>query len=129
MTADHVVLATHYPFLDRALAFARVSQQRSYALLCRIAGEPPEGMFISGDSPTRSVRAVPVDGEELLLVGGEGHKTGEGGDTEERYRTLERFAREHWDVESVEYRWSSQDGTTIDGVPYVGPRRRARTGC
>jgi glycine/D-amino acid oxidase-like deaminating enzyme/nitrite reductase/ring-hydroxylating ferredoxin subunit len=120
VTADHVVVATHYPFLDRALAFARVSQQRSYALLCRIAGEPPDGMFISGDSPTRSVRAVPVDGEELLLVGGEGHKTGEGGDTEERYRALERFAREHWDVESVEYRWSSQDGTTIDGVPYVG---------
>ena len=121
VTADHVVVATHYPFLDRALAFARVSQQRSYALLCRIAGAPPEGMFISGDSPTRSVRAVPLDGEELLLVGGEGHKTGEGGDTEERYRTLERFAREHWDVESVAYRWSSQDGTTIDGVPYVGP--------
>jgi Rieske Fe-S protein len=89
-------------------------------LLCRIAGEPPDGMFISGDSPTRSVRAVPLDGEELLLVGGEGHKTGEGGDTEERYRALEDFAREHWDVESVEYRWSSQDGTTIDGVPYIG---------
>jgi glycine/D-amino acid oxidase-like deaminating enzyme/nitrite reductase/ring-hydroxylating ferredoxin subunit len=121
VTADHVVVATHYPFLDRALAFARVSQQRSYALLCRIAGDPPAGMFISGDSPTRSVRAVPVDGEELLLVGGEGHKTGEGGDTEARYRALERFAREHWDVESVAYRWSSQDGTTIDGVPYVGP--------
>jgi glycine/D-amino acid oxidase-like deaminating enzyme/nitrite reductase/ring-hydroxylating ferredoxin subunit len=120
VTADHVVVATHYPFLDRALAFARVSQQRSYALLCRIAGSPPEGMFISGDSPSRSVRAVPVDGEELLLVGGEGHKTGEGGDTEERYATLERFAREHWDVESVEYRWSAQDGTTIDGVPYIG---------
>ena len=32
VTADHVVVATHYPFLDRALAFARVSQQRSYAL-------------------------------------------------------------------------------------------------
>ena len=59
--------------------------------LCRIAGAPPEGMFISGDSPTRSVRAVPLDGEELLLVGGEGHKTGEGGDTEERYRALERL--------------------------------------
>ncbi|MEO8689557.1 MAG: FAD-dependent oxidoreductase [Solirubrobacteraceae bacterium] len=121
VTADHVVVATHYPFLDRALAFARVSQQRSYALLCRIADEPPAGMFISGDSPTRSVRAVPVDGEELLLVGGEGHKTGEGGDTEEHYRALERFAREHWDVESVAYRWSSQDGATIDGVPYIGP--------
>jgi Rieske Fe-S protein len=78
-------------------------------------------MYISGDSPTRSVRAVPVDGEELLLVGGEGQKTGQGGDTEERYRALERFAREHWEVESVEYRWSAQDGTTVDTVPYVGP--------
>jgi glycine/D-amino acid oxidase-like deaminating enzyme/nitrite reductase/ring-hydroxylating ferredoxin subunit len=118
--AGHVVLATHYPFLDRTLAFARVHPQRSYALACRIAGEPPEGMFISADSPTRSVRAVPGGGEELLLVGGEGHRTGTGGDTEERYRALEAFAREHWDVESVAYRWSSQDNTTIDTVPYAG---------
>ena len=118
--ADRVVVATHYPFLDRAVAFARVHPQRSYAIACRIAGRPPAGMFISGESPTRSVRAVPVEGEELLLVGGEGHKPGAGGDTEERYRRLEAFAREHWDVESVDYRWSSQDNSTIDGVPYVG---------
>jgi glycine/D-amino acid oxidase-like deaminating enzyme/nitrite reductase/ring-hydroxylating ferredoxin subunit len=118
--ARDVVMATHFPFLDRTLAFARVHPQRSYALVCRIAGEPPEGMFISGDGPTRSVRAVPVAGEELLLVGGEGHRPGTGGDTEERYAALERFAREHWDVQSVEYRWSSQDNTTIDTLPYVG---------
>jgi glycine/D-amino acid oxidase-like deaminating enzyme/nitrite reductase/ring-hydroxylating ferredoxin subunit len=120
VTAGRVVVATHYPFLDRSLAFARVHPQRSYAILCRIAGRPPEGMFISGDSPTRSVRGVPLDGDELLLVGGEGHRTGSGGDTEERYRRLEEFAREHWDVERVEYRWSAQDGTTVDTVPYVG---------
>jgi glycine/D-amino acid oxidase-like deaminating enzyme/nitrite reductase/ring-hydroxylating ferredoxin subunit len=120
VTADRVVVATHYPFLDRSLAFARVRPERSYAIACRIAGSPPDGMFISGDSPTRSVRAVPVDGGELLLAGGEGHRTGSGGDTEERYRRLERFVREHWDVESIEYRWSAQDGITIDSVPYVG---------
>ncbi len=118
--ADRVIVATHYPFLDRSLAFARVHPQRSYAIACRIQGSPPPGMYISGDSPTRSVRAVPVEGEELLLVGGEGHKPGTGGDSEERYRRLEQFAREHWNVDSVEYRWSSQDNTTIDGVPYVG---------
>jgi glycine/D-amino acid oxidase-like deaminating enzyme/nitrite reductase/ring-hydroxylating ferredoxin subunit len=121
VVAGQVVVATHFPFLDRSLAFARVHPQRSYALVCRIAGEPPEGMFISAGSPTRSVRAVPVGGEELLLVGGEGHRTGEGGDTEERYAALERFARAHWDVETVDYRWSSQDNVTIDSVPYVGP--------
>jgi glycine/D-amino acid oxidase-like deaminating enzyme/nitrite reductase/ring-hydroxylating ferredoxin subunit len=120
VSAGGIVVATHYPFLDRSLAFARVHPQRSYAILCRIAGVPPEGMFISAGSPTRSVRGVPLDGEELLLVGGEGHKTGTGGDTRARYQRLEDFAREHWDVRSVEYRWSAQDNSTIDGVPYVG---------
>ncbi len=121
VTARYAVVATHYPFLDRSLAFARVSAQRSYAIACRIAGDPPAGMHISGDSPTRSIRAIPLDGgEQLLMVGGEGHKTGTGGDTERRYAALERFARAHWDVESVAYRWSSQDGSTLDGMPYVG---------
>jgi glycine/D-amino acid oxidase-like deaminating enzyme/nitrite reductase/ring-hydroxylating ferredoxin subunit len=120
VVAEQVVVATHYPFLDRSLAFARVHPERSYAILCRIEGAPPDGMLISADTPTRSVRAVPVDGEELLLVGGEGHRTGTGGDTEQRYRRLEAFAREHWDVRSVEYRWSAQDNTTLDHVPYVG---------
>ena len=120
VSANRVVVATHYPFLDRSLVFARAYPQRSYAIACRIANALPDGMFISADSPTRSVRAVPLDGEELLLVGGEGHKTGTGGDTEERYRRLESFARRHWEVESVEYRWSSQDPTTADGLPYIG---------
>ena len=114
-----MIVATHYPFLDRSLAFARVHPRRSYALACRIAGAPPQGMFIGG-SPMRSIRAAPHDGEELLLVGGEGHRPGSGGDTEQRYRRLERFAREHWDVRSVDYRWSAQDNTTLDGVPYAG---------
>ena len=120
VTADRVVVATHFPFLDRSFAFARVHPQRSYALLCRIAGEPPDGMFISGDAPTRSIRAVPTMDEELLLVGGEGHRPGTGGDTEDRYERLEAFAREHWDVREVAYRWSAQDNTTLDGLPYVG---------
>ena len=127
VTAAQVVVATHYPFLDRSLAFARVHPQRSYAIACRIAGSPPEGMFISADSPTRSIRSVPLDtgaqgagGEELLLVGGEGHRPGAGGDTELRYARLEAFARAHWDVRSVDFRWSAQDNLTLDGVPYVG---------
>ncbi len=124
--AERVVVATHYPFLDRSLAFARLHPTRSYAIACRIAGAPPAGMHISGDSPTRSIRAIRVgsgsdsNGEELLLVGGEGHKTGTESDTELRYERLEAFAREHWDVRSVEYRWSAQDPITLDLIPYVG---------
>ena len=117
--ADRVVVATHFPFPDRSLAFVRAHPQRSYAILCRVADAPPEGMFIGG-SPTRSIRSVPVDGEEMLLVGGEGHTPGTGGDTRERYAALEQFARQHWDVRSVDYRWSAQDNTSVDMLPYVG---------
>ena len=118
--AGRVVVATHYPFLDRSLAFARVHPQRSYAVLCRVKRPPPPGMFLSASSPTRSIRAVPINGEELLMVGGEGHKTGTGGDTRQRYDALRRFADEHWGVESVEYQWSSQDNSSIDELPLIG---------
>jgi glycine/D-amino acid oxidase-like deaminating enzyme/nitrite reductase/ring-hydroxylating ferredoxin subunit len=128
ITADHVVMATHFPFTDRALFFARQHPERSYCLAARIGGAAPNGMFISASSPTRSIRAHPVDGEELLIVGGEGHKVGQGGPMGPRYRTLATFAEKNWDVQEVLYRWSSQDNMPADGLPFVGkltPRSRA----
>ncbi|MEA2291593.1 MAG: hypothetical protein QOF17_613 [Solirubrobacteraceae bacterium] len=120
IAARDVVVATHYPMLDRGLFFARLSPERSYALACRVRGAPPPGMYLSTESPAHSIRSAPLDGEELLLVGGESHKTGQGGDTAERYRRLEAWARERFDVEEVLYRWSTQDAMPADGVPYVG---------
>ncbi len=120
LTAGNVVVATHFPFLDRGLYFARIHPERSYTLGVRIRGAAPEGMYISAERPTRSIRSHPVADGEILIVGGEGHKTGQGGDTLARYQALERFAHEHWDVESVDYRWSSQDNEAVDHVPYIG---------
>ena len=120
LTAGHIVVATHFPFLDRGLYFARIHPERSYALGLRVRGRTPEGMYISGDQPTRSIRSHPTPDGEILIVGGEGHKTGQGGDTLRRYHELERFAREHWEVESVEYQWASQDNESIDHLPYIG---------
>jgi glycine/D-amino acid oxidase-like deaminating enzyme/nitrite reductase/ring-hydroxylating ferredoxin subunit len=120
LTAGHVVVATHFPILDRGLYFARIHAERSYALGVRVRGPAPQGMYISADQPTRSIRSHPVPDGEILIVGGEGHKTGQGGDTAQRYRALERFVREHWDVESIEYQWASQDNESVDHVPYIG---------
>jgi glycine/D-amino acid oxidase-like deaminating enzyme/nitrite reductase/ring-hydroxylating ferredoxin subunit len=118
--ADEVVVATHYPMLDRGLFFARLSPERSYALGVRVTGTPPQGMYISTGSTTRSLRSAPLDGGELLIVGGEGHKTGQGGSTTERYERLEQFARRHFEVEDIPYRWAAQDCQPADGLPYVG---------
>ena len=118
--ADHVVVATHFPFLDRGLFFARVHPERSYAVAGPVGGPVPEGMFLSTGQRTRSIRFHPGAAGELVLVGGEGHKVGQGGPTGKRYAALEEFARQHFGVDSIEYRWSTQDNMPLDQVPYVG---------
>ncbi len=127
VTADHVVIATHFPFPDRGLFFARVHAERSYCVAAPLTGEAAEGMFISASSPTRSLRFHPVGGRELVIVGGEGHKVGQGGRTTPRYAALEEFTRQHFDAGEVAYRWSSQDNYSADGAPLIGrltPRSR-----
>ena len=126
VAAGAVVIATHYPTLDRGLFFARLAAERSYAIAVRARGRTPQGMFLSTESPSHSVRATPYDGGELLIVGGESHKTGTG-DPVERYAALEAWARARFDVASVEYRWSAQDAMPADGIPYVGKLSPART--
>jgi glycine/D-amino acid oxidase-like deaminating enzyme/nitrite reductase/ring-hydroxylating ferredoxin subunit len=117
--ARHVIVATGMPILDRGLYFARQTPHRSYCVAVRVRGQAPQGMYISAGDPTRSIRSHPVGGGELVLIGGEGHKPGTG-DPAASYRRLEDWARRHFDVESVAYRWASQDYMPADGMPYVG---------
>ncbi|MFN2608441.1 MAG: FAD-dependent oxidoreductase [Acidimicrobiales bacterium] len=121
VTAEHVVVATHLPFLDRGGFFARCHPMRSYAMSARLEGRPPRGMYLAADSPTRSVRPAVMDGEEVVIVGGEGHKVGQDDDTTERYAALEEWTRSRFHVRSIDYRWSAQDYMPVDGIPFVGP--------
>jgi glycine/D-amino acid oxidase-like deaminating enzyme/nitrite reductase/ring-hydroxylating ferredoxin subunit len=113
---DGVVVATHLPIKEMGGYFARSEPMRSYALAVSVAGARPDDMYISVDSPTRSLRTA----GDHLIVGGEGHKVGESDDTRMHYDNLERWAREHFDVASVDHRWSAQDWVGADGVPYIG---------
>jgi glycine/D-amino acid oxidase-like deaminating enzyme/nitrite reductase/ring-hydroxylating ferredoxin subunit len=116
ITADHVVDAAHYPLLDRGLFFARLEPQRSYCIAAHVEGELPQGLSISAGSPTRSIRSY----GDLLVVGGEGHATGSTKANPERFKALEDFAREHWDVAEVTHRWSAQDPVAYDHLPVIG---------
>jgi glycine/D-amino acid oxidase-like deaminating enzyme/nitrite reductase/ring-hydroxylating ferredoxin subunit len=121
LTADQVVVATHFPFLDRGGYFARMHPERSCGLgLYLRSGAAPQGMYLSTESPSHTVRSHPTTRGEMVIAGGESHKTGQGGDTAARVARLERWARERFDVRSIEYRWSTQDNMPVDGVPYIG---------
>jgi glycine/D-amino acid oxidase-like deaminating enzyme/nitrite reductase/ring-hydroxylating ferredoxin subunit len=118
--ADHVVVATLLPFLDRGGYFARAFPNRSYVICARTGGPPLGAMLINAGPPIRSLRDVPHEGGELLMVGGEGHHVGSGKARPERYEQLAEFAHRHWDVREITHRWSTQDYSADDGVPYIG---------
>jgi nitrite reductase/ring-hydroxylating ferredoxin subunit len=77
-------------------------------------------MLLSAGEPLRSIRWQPHGGEELLMVGGESHDVGTGDAEPARYGHLIEFARQHWPVESIEHRWSTQDFIAADEVPFAG---------
>lgn len=119
VTAPQLVLATGIPVLDRGAFFARLEPLRSYALAFEVP-QCPAGMYLSADSPTRSLRSVPRDGKELLLVGGNGHTVGRRPKTSELVDDLTSWTEGHFPGARLTHSWSAQDYESIDGLPYVG---------
>ena len=113
--AEHIIFACHYPFVNfPGLYFARMHQERSYVLALENAPQLG-GMFIGAETDRYSLRSA----GDLLLLGGESHRTGEN-TAGQHYDRLRQKAKE-WFPSSQEVTcWSAQDCITPDGVPYIG---------
>jgi glycine/D-amino acid oxidase-like deaminating enzyme/nitrite reductase/ring-hydroxylating ferredoxin subunit len=121
LQSDHVILATGMPFTDRGLFFARLEPMRSYGIALPLSGPGPEGMYLSADPITRSVRSAVGPAGRYLVVGGEGHKVGQVSPTTSRLAALAVWAMEHFPVREATHRWSAQDYRPADLLPYIGP--------
>ena len=120
-SARTVVIATNMPVLDRGGFFARAKPARSYGLAFRTPTQAVDGMYISADSPTRSLRDAPHATGSLLLVGGNGHKTGAPTSEAAQLDGLREWTHRYFsDVEET-HAWSAQDYVPHHGLPYVGP--------
>lgn len=117
--ADDVIVATNIPILDRGLYFARAFPIGHAVIAARIEGEPPDGMFISTDQPSRSVRGFKDARGSWVVVVGPRYRPGTV-DTEAEFSAIEAFAREHFAVVDVPYRWTNEDYASSDGLPYIG---------
>ena len=117
-----MVQATRYPFYDKPdLYFARVYPQRTYLMGLRVRGTFPDGMYISAEEPTRTLRPHTGSDISVVLVGGENHKTGHGKNLHNHYEIIRDFVKPMFDIESIPYRWSAQDYTAMDEIPFIGP--------
>jgi glycine/D-amino acid oxidase-like deaminating enzyme/nitrite reductase/ring-hydroxylating ferredoxin subunit len=125
--AAHVVVATHYPILDRGFFFARLEPVRELVVAGPMpAATAPKHMYLSTDDG-HSVRTTPYaanasDGsaQVLAIVLGEHYRPGAETDVEERHAALASWALSSLGLAHITYRWSAQDNVTVDGLPYIG---------
>lgn len=121
--ADQIILATGSPILDRGMYFAKIEPSRSYVAAYRVpraSGPLPPGMYLSVDQPVRSLRTVPIGGEELLLVGGNGHPVGQSASERAKVDNLDTWTRQQFPGAEATHHWSAQDYKSANMVPFIG---------
>ena len=111
--ADHIVVATHFPFLNKfGCYWLKLYQSRSYVLALE-GGPGMDGMYVDQSGKGLSFRNY----NNLLLLGGGGHRTGKKGGG---WAELEEFAHRYYPDAKLVCRWAAQDCMTLDGAPYIG---------
>ncbi|MDL2301775.1 FAD-dependent oxidoreductase [Lachnospiraceae bacterium OttesenSCG-928-D06] len=111
--AGSIIVATHFPFLDKhGSYFVKMYQRRSY-LLALATNEDVEGMYLEEKKDGISLRNY----KEYLLIGGGGHRTGKKGGN---WEALREFAKQHYPGKKEAYCFATQDCISLDGIPYIG---------
>lgn len=129
ISADNVIVCTNTPVNDWLIIHSKQAAYRTYVIGARIPrGSVPNGLYWDTPDPYHYIRIQPGEdksGRELdydvLIIGGEDHKTGQAEDTDERFVRLEQWARERFPmIEQIDYRWSGQVMEPVDYMAYIG---------
>lgn len=111
--AKRVVVATHFPFINKhGRYFLKLYQHRSYVLALKGA-QQLDGMYVDADDKGLSFRNY----GDLLLLGGGGHRTGKKGGN---YNELREFAHLNYPCAKEVAAWATQDCISLDKMPYIG---------
>ena len=93
----------------------------SYVIGGRVAkGRVPDALFWDTADPYHYLRLEPGRGEDVVIFGGQDHKTGQAGDTNSCFERLERTLEMMVRGVGITHRWSGQVVETPDGLPYIG---------
>ena len=114
VTAKKIIVATHFPLLNKHGAyFLKLYQQRSYVIALEKAPSV-EGMYLDCAQGGLSIRSA----GNWLLLGGGGHRTGKQGLC---WKLPESAAEKYYPQAKIAARWATQDCMSLDGIPYIGP--------
>jgi glycine/D-amino acid oxidase-like deaminating enzyme/nitrite reductase/ring-hydroxylating ferredoxin subunit len=122
--ADAAVVATNTPINDRLVVHTKQAPYRTYVIAGRIpSGALADALIWDTGDPYHYVRIQPaLDAtHDLLIVGGEDHKSGQAHDMQERFDALEAWTRRHVPAfEHADFCWSGQVMEPVDFLGYHG---------
>jgi glycine/D-amino acid oxidase-like deaminating enzyme/nitrite reductase/ring-hydroxylating ferredoxin subunit len=121
--ADALVVATNTPINNRFTIHTKQHAYRSYAIAMSLPIKSiPRALYWDTEEPyhyVRLTRDTPL--QDLLIVGGEDHKTGQDSDPGERFRRLEQWARARFpQARDVVRFWSGQIMEPVDSLAFIG---------
>lgn len=127
ISCDWVVLATHTPLIGNAGTVnaawfqTKLALYTSYVVAGRVdKATIPDALFWDTADPYHYLRLDPRRDHDLVMFGGEDHKTGQVEDTRDRYAALEQTFIDLVPAVEITHRWSGQVIETPDGLPYIG---------
>ncbi len=134
VTADAIVVATNSPVNDLVAIHTKQAAYRTFVVGARVKRDSiPQMLLWDTPDPYHYVRLQRVettagashargaDRYDVLIVGGEDHKTGQANDAGERFLRLQQWTRERFpDVQDFEFQWSGQVMEPVDGLALIG---------
>lgn len=121
--ARHVVVATNSPVNNLVAIHTKQAPYMTYVIGARVPRNAvTTALYWDTGDPYHYVRLYPLDAEhDLLIVGGEDHKSGQADDIEQRHPRLEQWTRERFpSVGEVAFVWAGQVMEPVDSLAFIG---------
>lgn len=125
ITAGAVVVATNTPINDVVTMHTKQAPYMTYVIGAKVPrGSITRALYWDTGDPYHYIRLADLGkgtGDEVLVVGGEDHKTGQADDGARRFARLEAWARERFPMmKQVEFTWSGQVMEPVDRLAFIG---------
>lgn len=123
--AGAVVIATNAPVNDLVAIHTKQAPYMTYVVGLRVPrGSVSQALYWDTEDPYHYIRVYSPGGtstSDLLIVGGEDHKSGQADDTADRHGRLENWARQRFpQIDGVDFVWGGQVMEPVDGVAFIG---------
>src|SRR5438067_859269 len=118
ITGDALVVASNVPINNLLAIHTKQAPYMTYVIGARVPrGSVPKVLAWDTGDPYHYIRLQ----DDLLIIGGEDHKSGQAHDSPQRYRKLEAWARARFPMMGeLEYRWGGQVMEPVDYLAFIG---------